>query len=68
MSITYPSNEPDNNCEVSRSPSPIEVCGRNKKRAANDNMTQGEKANWLAKFPDGFGFYPDDGRLIRREE
>jgi hypothetical protein len=36
--------------------------------AANENMTPSEKARWLRGFPDEFGFYPGDGRLIQREE
>lgn len=41
---------------------------RPKDAVANDNMSAAEKVAWLKSFPDEFGYYPDDGRLIRREE
>lgn len=38
------------------------------KKAANDNEAMTQGPTYKGVFADEFGFYPDDGRSIRREE
>ncbi len=66
MLTKHPASEP---VELGYQLEPLPRAARAPENApANENMTPGQKVAWLQSFPDEFGFYPDDGRIIRREE